>query len=107
VLNSTSVTISKSSSTQYNKGELILSHDGAIVQTFALDSALAQSANAILTISGLPGGGVSGTFADGLYYVSVRVWNSGNPTGTLKREIYPAPLDLRTGALSTYQLNID
>jgi hypothetical protein len=106
-LNSTSVTISKSSSTQYNKGELILSHDGAIVQTFALDSVLTQSANATLTISGLPGGGASGTFADGLYYVSVRVWNSANPAGTLNREIYPTPLDLRTGVLSGYQLNIN
>jgi hypothetical protein len=106
-LDSTSVTISKSSSTKYNKGELIFSHDGAIVQTVALDSILTQTANATLTVSGLPGGGASGTFNDGLYYVSVRVWNTSNAAGTLNREIYPTPLDLRTGVLSSYQLNID
>jgi hypothetical protein len=65
-LNTTTVTIGKSSSTKYNKGELIFSHDGGIVQTVAIDSVLTQSANATLTISGLPGGGSAGTFADGL-----------------------------------------
>jgi len=105
-LDSTSVTIGKSSSTTYNKGELIFSHDGAIVQTVALDSILTQTANATLTVSGLPGGGASGTFNDGLYDVSVRVWNTSNAAGTVNRESYPTPLDLRTGAVSTYQLNI-
>jgi len=106
-LNTTSVTVSKSSSTKYNKGELIFTHDGAIVQTVALDSILTQTANATLTISGLPGGSASGQFADGLYYVSVRVWNTSSPASTVVREIYPTPLDLRTGVLSGYQLNID
>jgi len=106
-LDSTSLTISKSSSTKYNKGELIFTHDGAIVQTVALDSILTQTANATLTISGLPGGSASGQFADGLYYVSVRVWNTSNPASTVVREIYPTPLDLRTGVLSSYQLNIE
>jgi len=105
-LDTASVTISKSSSTQYNKGELIFSHDGAIVQTVALDSVLTQSANATLTISGLPGGGSSGTFADGVYYVSVRVWNTSNPASTLNREIYPTALDLRNGGSNGFQLNI-
>jgi hypothetical protein len=107
-LDSTTVTISKSSSTKFNRGELIFSHDGAIVQTVVLDSILTQTANATLTVSGLPGGsGASGRFNDGLYYVSVRVWNTSNPASTLTREIYPTPLDLRTGALSSYQLNIN
>jgi len=106
-LDSTSVTIGKSSSTKYNKGELIFSHDGAIVQTVALDSILTQTANATLTVSGLPGSGASGTFNDGLYDVSVRVWNTSNAAGTVIRETYPTPLDLSTGAVSTYQLNIE
>ena len=105
---STTVTISKSSSTKYNKGELIFSHDGAIVQTVAIDSILTQTANATLTISGLPGGSSSGQFADGLYYVSVRVWNTSTPATLPSREIYPTSLDLRTGALTSgYQLNIN
>ena len=106
-LDSSSITIGKSSSTKYNKGELIFSHDGAIVQTVALDSVLTQSANATLTASGLPGGGSGGTFTDGLYYLSVRVWNTSDPLGTVVRETYPQPLDLRSGSLSSYQLNIN
>lgn len=106
-LNTTTVTIGKSSSANYNKGELIFSHNGGIVQTVALDSVLAQSANATLTISGLPGGGSAGTFADGLYDVSVRVWNTSNPVSTLNREIYPTPLDLRTGLSGGYSLTIN
>jgi hypothetical protein len=106
-LNTTTVTIGKSSSTKYNKGELIFSHDGGIVQTVAIDSVLTQSANATLTISGLPGGGSAGSFADGLYYVSVRVWNTSNPTSTVVREFYSSPLDLRTGLSGGYSLTIN
>jgi len=104
-LDTTSFTISNSSA-NFNKGELIISHDGAIVQTAALDSVLSRSGNGILTISGLPGGSSSGTFDDGVYYVSVRVWNTSNPATTLNREIYPTALDLRKGGSSGYQLTI-
>jgi hypothetical protein len=106
-LSSTTVTISKTSATKYNKGELIFSHNGAIVATVALDTLITQSATSSLTISGLPGGSASGQFADGLYYVSVRAWNTSNPASSLNREIYPTPLDLRTGAITSYSLNID
>jgi Domain of unknown function (DUF4382) len=106
-LNTTTVTIGKSSSTKYNKGELIFIHDGGIVQTVAIDSVLTQSANATLTISGLPGGGSAGTFADGLYDVSVRVWNTSNPASTVTREFYTSPLDLRTGLSAGYSLTIN
>ena len=107
-LDSTTVTISKTTPGKYNKGELILSHDGAIVATVALDTILTQTANATLTVSGLPGGSTAAQFADGLYYVSVRVWNTSDASTTLPtRETYPNPLDLRTGALTSYSLNID
>jgi hypothetical protein len=106
-LGSATVTISKTSATKYNKGQLIISHDGAIVATATLDTLLTQSATSSLTISGLPSAGSAGQFTDGLYYVSVRAWNTSDPTTTLNREIYPTPLDLRTVALTTYSLNID
>jgi len=107
VLETIPVTISKTSATKYNKGELIFTHNGAIVQTAVLDSILTQTADATLTISGLPGGSAAGQFADGLYYVSVRVWNASDPAATVVREIYPTPLDLRVGPLRAYPLNID
>jgi hypothetical protein len=108
ILESTTVTISKTTPGKYNKGELILSHDGAIVATVALDSILTQTANGTVTVSGLPGGSSAGQFAEGLYYISVRTWNTSDaPTTPPNREIYPNPLDLRTGALTSYSLNID
>jgi hypothetical protein len=106
--NTPTLTISQTTPGTYNQGELIISHDGAIVATAILDSILATGATRSLTISGLPGGGgTSGTFAPALYYVSVRVWNSGNPAQPLKREIYPAALDLRNGSFTGYSLAIN
>lgn len=108
--NTTVVTISQTTPGKYNQGDLIISHDGAIVATAVLDSALTKNAAASLAISGLPGGiggGLSSPFTAALYYVSVRVWNSSDPAGTLNREIYPAALDLRTGSLTPYSLVIN
>jgi hypothetical protein len=101
------VTISQATPGTYNQGDLIISHDGAIVATAPLDSLLATGTTRSLTIPGLPGGGASGQFPAGLYYVSVRVWNSAGPSRTLKREIYPAPLDVRNGTFAAYSLAIN
>ena len=60
-----------------------------------------------LAISGLPSGGTTGQLDSALYYVSVRVWNSSDPAGTLNREIYPTALDLRSGSATTYSLTIN
>ena len=105
--NTTTVTISQAIPRKYDKGELIVSHDGAIVTTAPLDSLLAQGPTGVLAVSGLPGGSPSGQFADGLYYISVRTWRSIDPTGTLNRETYPNPLDLRSGLLTSYSLTIN
>jgi Domain of unknown function (DUF4382) len=105
--NTTTVTISQVIPKKYDKGELIVSHDGAIVTTAPLDSILTQGATGTVAVSGLPGGSTSGQFADALYYLSVRTWSSTNPTGTLNREIYPNPLDLRSGLLTSYSLTIN
>jgi hypothetical protein len=106
--NTPTLTISQTTPGTYNQGDLIISHGGAIVATVILDSILTTGATRSLTVPGLPGGGgTSGTFAPALYYVSVRVWNSGNPAGTLKREIYPAALDLRSGIFTAYSLAIN
>jgi hypothetical protein len=89
---------------RFDHGQIIISHDGAIVAANALDAAL-QSGN--LTIGGLPSGtGFGGTYDPALYYVSVRVWSSSDPAGTLTREIYPTALDMRAGS-ATYSLTIN
>jgi hypothetical protein len=110
----TPVTVSQTTPKQYDHGDLIISHDGAIVATAVLDPILTQSAPSTapsaastLTISGLPrGGGTTGTLNSALYYVSVRLWNTSNPATTLNRVTYPNPLDLRTGSTAAYSIQI-
>jgi hypothetical protein len=92
---------------KYNQGELIISHDGAIVATASLNTMLAQAGGGTLALSGLPGGTSSNVFAAGVYYVSVRTWNTSNPTETLNREIYPTALDLSSGNVTGFAVNID
>lgn len=106
--NTTTVTVTQTTPKKYDRGDLIISRDGAIVATAVLDSVLAQGAASALAISGLPGGdGTGGIFSSGVYYVSVRVWKSADPAGTLNRETYPTALDLSSGSITSYSLNID
>jgi hypothetical protein len=108
------VTVSQTTPKQYDRGDLIISHDGAIVATAVLDPILAQtatstlqSAASTLTISGLPqGGGTTGTLSSALYYVSVRLWNTSDPAKTLNRVTFPNALDLRTGSTTAYSIQI-
>jgi hypothetical protein len=113
----TGLTLQIGHPTTYDKGYVILSHNGAIVATAALDTLLAQTTNTgSLGLVGVPTGTSTTSTTAGttqpadnsaLYYVSVRVWNSGSPSTTLKREIYPTALDLRNTSTATYSLNID
>jgi len=84
---------------KYDHGELLVSHEGQLVAQVALDSALAQ------------GGSVSASVPAGtstaLYYVSVRVWNSSDPGGTLKRQWYPGALDLRATTSGATAITVD
>jgi len=103
---SNSLSVSVSAATcKCDQGQLILSHDGAIVATAALDSALARGGS--VTLTGLPGGTGSTSFSPGLYYVSVRAWSSSDPNGTLRREVFPTPVDLRSGSTTSYSLTIN
>jgi hypothetical protein len=104
VLGAASVKVSQTSNL-YNKGYLMITHDGAIVATAPLDSALTQSAASTLTITGLPAGVT--TLDSALYYVSVRVWNSADATSKLNRVIYPTALDLTPGGTVAYSLTIN
>jgi hypothetical protein len=102
-----SIDLSLSTPGKYNAGQLLISRGGAIVATTALDTVLAQAGGGIVALDGLPGGSSSTSFAAGLYDVSVRTWNTADPAGTLNRETYPAPADLRNGSVSGYSIKID
>ena len=102
-----SATITQATAGKYDRGELLLAHDGTLVATTPLDTALAQGAGATVTLGGMP----SGT-PDALYYITVRVWSSSNPApyhsgGTLRSQSYTAAIDLRGSASGAVQLTID
>ena len=46
-----------------------------------------------VTVSGVPA-----QTSSALYYLSVRAWNSSDPSGTLQRQWYPTAVDLRSSA---------
>ena len=92
---------------KYDHGELIVSHDGAIVQTVAIDSALTQNGGATLQILGIPGGGSASSFDNAVYYVSTRAWNSSDPVHTLQRQSFTSPVDLSAGSVTGLSVNVD
>jgi len=84
---------------KYDQGELLVSHDGTLAGWVALDAVLASGG----TVSAIVPAGTSSS----LYYVSVRVWSSRNPSGTLSRQWFPAAVDLRSATSGSVSLTID
>jgi len=86
---------------KYDQGQLLLSHDGALVAAAALDAVLAQGTGGIVTVPGLP----SGT-PDAVYYATVRAWKSTDPAN-VQRQWYPQVIDLRTSTSGTIALTVN
>jgi hypothetical protein len=99
---SISASVTQATAGKYDHGELLVTHNGALVATTPVDAALAQGAGATITLNGLP----TGTSA-ALYYVAVRAWNSRDATGTLQRQSYPTAIDLRGSATGAVQVTIN
>lgn len=91
---------------KYNKGELILSQNGAISAVAPLDAVLDESAGSV-TIAAVPAGTATQTLNSGLYELSAWVWNSANPAGTLRRESSATSVDLRSGSAAGTSITID
>lgn len=98
--------ITQSSAGSYDKGQLIVSRDGVIIATAALDAALATSSGTV-TVNNLPGGSASSSYATGVYDVSARVWNSQDPAGTLQHKYFSAAVDVRNGSQTGVSLAIN
>jgi hypothetical protein len=84
---------------KYNQGLLLVSHEGALVASAALDSVLAQGGSVSVSVP-------AGT-ASSYYYVSVRVWNSSSPSATLARQWFPSIVDLRSSTSGSIALTIN
>jgi hypothetical protein len=99
---SISASVTQATAGKYDHGELLVTHNGALVATTPVDAALAQGAGATITLNGLPTGNSAA-----LYYVAVRAWNSRDATGTLQRQSYPTAIDLRGSATGAVQVTIN
>ena len=94
-----SASVSPAAAQKYQHGELLVSHDGALVAAAPLDAALGTSGGTTIAVSGVP----SGT-SSALYYLSVRVWDS---SGNVQRQSYPTAIDLRGSATGALPLTIN
>jgi hypothetical protein len=103
---SVSGTVNVATPGKYDRGELVLTHDGAIIATAPLDSYLSRTQSSATFLDSVPGGGSGATYASGLYDAEVWVWNSTAPTVTLTREPAANPIDVRSGSASGVTLNI-
>jgi hypothetical protein len=85
---------------KYDQGELLVSHDGALVASLSLNNVLSQGGGTV-AFSALPAGTPTS-----LYYLSVRVWKNGaNPTAT--RQWYPNAIDMRSNLSGLLPLTIN
>jgi len=114
ISSSMTVQVSEAFGVTDNQGELVVSHDGAIVATMALDTLLQGLHSGLFTISGLPGGSSSAPFDSAIYYLSVRTWNTATATAptcttctTVHRQFYPNALDLSKGSVGGVSILID
>jgi uncharacterized protein DUF4382 len=85
---------------KYDQGDLLVSHNGTLVATALLDGALAGAG--VVTVSGVPADTPAA-----VYYVTVRVWNSSDPAGTLQRQSYPGVIDMTASARGTIALTVN
>jgi len=86
---------------RYDQGQLLLSHNGALVVSAPLDAVLSQGTGGIVTVPGLPAG-----TPDALYYATVRAWKSTDP-GSVQRQWYPQAIDLRSSTSGSIALTVN
>jgi Domain of unknown function (DUF4382) len=86
---------------RYDQGQLLLSHDGALVAAASLDAVLSQGSGGNVTVAGLPAG-----TPDAVYYATVRAWKSTD-SGSVQRQWYPQVIDLRTSTSAASVLTVN
>jgi Domain of unknown function (DUF4382) len=93
-----SITASITPSGGSNQGQLLVSHNGAVIGSASLNGVLLNGGS--VTVSGLPSG-------VGNYYLSAIVWNSTNPASTFKYESIASPVTVSSGGATSVSVTID
>jgi hypothetical protein len=99
-------TVSVTTPGRYDKGVLVISHDGAIVTSTALDTLLSQ-ASGTATLGSLPAGDGTTAFAPGTYSAEAWVWSSSDPENTFVRQPATALIDLRNATTATATVTVN
>jgi hypothetical protein len=86
---------------KYNAGQLLVSQNGTLVATVPLPAGFG-SGTASVAVSGLPA-----EIPSALYLVSVRLWNTGDPTGSLQRQWSDEAVDLRSATSGSITFAVD
>ena len=82
----------------YNAGELLVSHNGAVIGSTPLDSALAGSGGSV-TINNIPSG-------QGNYYLSAILWTKTSPGAVVYQSI-AAPVTVSAGSATSTSVSIE
>ncbi len=91
-----SATVSAGTQGKYDKGALLVTHNGTLVTVAPLDDALAGAGTStVVNVANVPASAASG-FERGLYYLEAWAWNSADPEGTFTRQPVSGAVDLRT-----------
>ncbi len=99
-------TVTVTTPARYDKGALVLTHDGAIITSTALDTLLGQ-ATGTATLTSIPSGDGGTAFSAGTYSVEAWVWNSNDASGTFSRQPVTGLIDLRAATSATIALTIN
>ncbi len=100
-------TINVASPGRYDKGELVLTQNGAITAVVPLDAYLASAQSTATLFNNLPGGSAGSSYGYGLYYAEAWVWSSADPAGTLSRQPQSAAIDVSGGSASGVTISIE
>jgi hypothetical protein len=89
------VVVSATTPGKYDKGTLLVTHDGAVVTSVPLDQALAGSAaSTTVNVTGIPASS-GAAFDRGLYSLEVWAWSSTDPK-SFRRQPVTTAVDLRS-----------
>lgn len=94
-----SVNLALSNISTYDKGYLVLEHEGKIITTVDIASSLGASATGTvptINLSGIPAGSSTVKQPGATYYGYFVLWNSAHPFKTLKVLHIPQLIDLRS-----------
>ena len=99
-------TVTVTTPARYDKGALVLTHDGAIITSTPLDTLLGQ-ASGTATLASIPSGDGGTAFSAGTYSAEAWVWNSNDASGTFSRQPVTGLIDLRSATTATIALTIN